>query len=152
MSKKTVTLASLTALGAAKAAQATKSHTPHGDAIDAAMTVLTAQTETPAVLQSLVEPTTETETPVVEATDKVNDKKLVKLRMPEGTYEHGAKMASGEPKWIRTPMFKGRERWFDRTKIHNWGKDDDGLYAIVTYKEAVQRDMQAFIVKDAVVE
>ncbi|QIG66736.1 hypothetical protein EVB27_066 [Rhizobium phage RHph_TM16] len=141
MAKKNITLASLTALGAAKASIATK----QASADEAIAAIASSVATTPVV-------ETTTETVASEPAEKVvstkaNDKELVKLRLPEGSREHGEKSSKtkGDQKWMITPMFKGRERWFDRTKIADWGSDDKGMFAIVTRKEAVQREMQQFI-------
>ncbi|QIG76887.1 hypothetical protein EVC30_058 [Rhizobium phage RHph_Y1_11] len=91
------------------------------------------------------EPKADATAPVEAKEDTASLAELVKVRMIPGTIEHGTKMSNGELRWMRTPTWKGRERWFDRTKINSWGKDDKGMFAIVTRKEVVQRDMQQFI-------
>jgi hypothetical protein len=89
-----------------------------------------------------------TPAPVVKQSTGLDD--IVKVRMIPGTKEHGTKMSNGEYRWMVTPKHKGRERWYDRTKINGWGKLADGqMFAIVTRKEVAQRDMLDYIIPEA---
>lgn len=155
MSKKTVSLAKLSLLAKEKAAQTPvvetqtetvtiDSQAAFGD--NSGAPVPTAEAQTPA--QTEAQSTAPAAAPKADA----NANEIVKLRLPEGSREHGVKMANKDHRWVITPNFKGRERWFDRTKIHGYGKDDKGYYVTLTRKEVAQREMLSFIEKEAAAE